>query len=83
MVIVRVAVVVPYAERVTEAGLTALVGPLMLTAVLNDIVSAKALMLVRVRVDVLDPPMGMMRPFAGLALMEKSCGVSWTTTFWL
>jgi len=72
MVIVSVAVAVPYGVRVTDAGLTAVVGPLMLVTVLNETVSAKALMLVRVRVDVREPPMGTMRPFIGLALMEKS-----------
>jgi hypothetical protein len=85
MLIVSVAVMVPYAVRVTELGLTAAVGPLKLVAVLNETVSAKALMLVRVRVDVREPPMGTMIPFIGLALMEKSCGVSWTTALaeWL
>jgi hypothetical protein len=78
-VIVSVAVVVPYAESVTEVGLTAVVGPLMLITVLNETLPAKALMLVRVRVDVLEPPIGTDMPLAGLALIEKSCGVSWAT----
>jgi hypothetical protein len=80
-----VAVAVPKAVRVTEAGLTAVVGTLMLVTVLKETVSAKAAMLVSVRVDVLEPPMGTTSPFIGLALMEKSCGVSWATTFaeWL
>jgi len=81
MVIVSVAVAVPYAVRVTEVGLTAVVGPLKLVDVLNETAPAKALMLVRVSMDVREPLMGTMIPFAGLALMEKSCGVSWTTTF--